>query len=227
MSRRTSEVAIIFFPSYLARGSGSGMIRTAWETQKTGIAVYVLDLASIVSIVQGLIIRSCGACQAYYNGYILSPVLFQNPLAEGPQLGTADVGGIIMTLLNHACTKEVSLNRTRDHGDGFHVELAQDMLHSYGFCRQGIAGSVINFSTNKPASVLLQAREMGNALRQQPMPSRFGTLQTAVTEDVLQVGLLFAFGIIAASFIVIIPGIRGWEVRPFVTAYQSNCASTM
>ena len=54
---------------------------------------------------------------------------------------------------------------------------------------------------------------MGNSLRLQPMPSRFGTLQTHVTEDVLQVGLLYAFAIIAASFIAIIPGIRGWEVR--------------
>ena len=53
---------------------------------------------------------------------------------------------------------------------------------------------------------------MGNSLRNQPAPTMFGELKTPVTEDVLQVGLLFAFGIIAASFIAIIPGIRGWEV---------------
>ncbi len=45
------------------------------------------------------------------------------------------------------------------------------------------------------------------------MPTRYGELKTPVTEDVLQIGLLVAFGIIAVSFILIIPGIRGWEVR--------------
>lgn len=46
MNSKTSEVAIFFFSLYLARGSR--MILSAWETQKTGIAVYLLDLASIV-----------------------------------------------------------------------------------------------------------------------------------------------------------------------------------
>lgn len=53
---------------------------------------------------------------------------------------------------------------------------------------------------------------MGNSLRRQPQGTIYGELKTPVTEDVLQVGLLFAFGIIAFSFIVIIPGIRGIEV---------------
>ena len=54
---------------------------------------------------------------------------------------------------------------------------------------------------------------MGNCSRRQPQGTLYGELKTPVTEDVLQVGLLFAFGIIAFSFILIIPGIRGWEVR--------------
>lgn len=53
---------------------------------------------------------------------------------------------------------------------------------------------------------------MGNSLRSQGMLDRFGELRTPVREDSLSVGLLYAFGIIAASFIAIIPGIRGWEV---------------
>ncbi len=54
---------------------------------------------------------------------------------------------------------------------------------------------------------------MGNSFRNQPGPTLYPELKTPVTEDVLQVGLLFAFGIIAASFLIILPGIRGWEVR--------------
>lgn len=53
---------------------------------------------------------------------------------------------------------------------------------------------------------------MGNSFRNQPLPTRYGEAKTPVTEDVLQIGLLFAFGIIAVSFIAIIPGIRGREV---------------
>ena len=53
---------------------------------------------------------------------------------------------------------------------------------------------------------------MGNSLRRQPQGAIYPELKTPVTEDVLQVGLLFAFGIIAFSFIIIIPGIRGFEV---------------
>ena len=53
---------------------------------------------------------------------------------------------------------------------------------------------------------------MGNAFRAQPFPALYGENKTPVTEDVLEVGLLVAFSMIAFSFILIIPGIRGWEV---------------
>ena len=53
---------------------------------------------------------------------------------------------------------------------------------------------------------------MGNSFRLQPGPTLYGENKTPVTEDLLEVGLLVAFGMIAFSFILIIPGIRGWEV---------------
>ena len=37
--------------------------------------------------------------------------------------------------------------------------------------------------------------------------------QTPVTEDVLTLGIIFAFIIIAFSLFAILPGIRGWQVR--------------
>ena len=54
---------------------------------------------------------------------------------------------------------------------------------------------------------------MGNAFRNQPAPALYPDNKTPVAEDVLEVGLLFAFSLIAFSFIIIIPGIRGMEVR--------------
>jgi len=54
---------------------------------------------------------------------------------------------------------------------------------------------------------------MGNSFRTQPLPTQYPALRTPVTEDVLQIGLIYAFGIVAVSFILIIPGIRSWEVR--------------
>ena len=62
-----------------------------------------------------------------------------------------------------------------------------------------------------------QKKSMGNSLRSQPYPTLYDPLKTPVTEDVLLIGLIFAFAIIAASFIVIIPGIRGWEVSNLVS----------
>ena len=53
---------------------------------------------------------------------------------------------------------------------------------------------------------------MGNSFRQQPLPALYGENKTPVSEDILEVGLLVAFALIAFSFILIIPGIRGWEV---------------
>ena len=53
---------------------------------------------------------------------------------------------------------------------------------------------------------------MGNAFRQHPGPAIYAPKQTPVTDDLLEVGLLVAFGMIGFSFLIIIPGIRGWEV---------------
>ncbi len=69
---------------------------------------------------------------------------------------------------------------------------------------------------------------MGNSFRRQPLGALYPDSKTPVTEDLLQVGLLFAFGIIALSFIVIIPGIRGLEVKLLqVQNYVSvrNCST--
>lgn len=60
---------------------------------------------------------------------------------------------------------------------------------------------------------------MGNAFRAQPFPALYGDNKTPVTEDVLEVGLLVAFSMIAFSFILIIPGIRGWEVSLWFNAW--------
>ena len=64
----------------------------------------------------------------------------------------------------------------------------------------------------------LGCSKMGNSFRAQPLPTRYPSMRTPVTEDTLQVGLLYAFGIIALCFILIIPGIRGWEVLQFLYA---------
>jgi dual oxidase maturation factor 1 len=57
---------------------------------------------------------------------------------------------------------------------------------------------------------------MGNSFRLQPGPTLYPENKTPVTEDVLEVGLVVAFAVIAFSFILIIPGIRGWEVPAFM-----------
>ena len=56
---------------------------------------------------------------------------------------------------------------------------------------------------------------MGNSFRLQPGPTLYPGNKTPVTEDVLEIGLGVAFAVIAFCFIIIIPGIRGWEVRFF------------
>lgn len=53
---------------------------------------------------------------------------------------------------------------------------------------------------------------MGNAFRRQPGPALYDALASPVTDDLLEIGLAFAIGIIFFSFLLIIPGIRGWEV---------------
>ena len=55
-------------------------------------------------------------------------------------------------------------------------------------------------------------KKMGNSFRAQPLPSQYPPNRTPVTEDVLQIGLIYAVVIVAVSFILIIPGIRSWEV---------------
>ncbi len=53
---------------------------------------------------------------------------------------------------------------------------------------------------------------MGNAFRPQPGPAIYAPNSTPYLNDVEEVGILVAWAIIAFSFILIIPGIRGWEV---------------
>lgn len=56
---------------------------------------------------------------------------------------------------------------------------------------------------------------MGNtygALRAEGYPAAYGPMKTAVTVDVLEIGLITAFLILCVSFIFVIPGIRGWQV---------------
>ena len=53
---------------------------------------------------------------------------------------------------------------------------------------------------------------MGNSFRMQPAPTLYGENKTPVTEDVTEIGIIFAFCIIVFSFVLIIPGIRGMEV---------------
>ena len=53
---------------------------------------------------------------------------------------------------------------------------------------------------------------MGNAFRRQPFPALYGTEKTPFAADVLEVGIAFACLFLFISFVLIIPGIRGWEV---------------
>ena len=57
---------------------------------------------------------------------------------------------------------------------------------------------------------------MGNAFRRQPGPALYPDNKTPVAEDVLEVGLLFAASLVAFSFLLIIAGIRGWEVSRII-----------
>lgn len=53
---------------------------------------------------------------------------------------------------------------------------------------------------------------MGNSFRPQPGPAIYGENKTPFRNDLLEVGIFVAFAMIAFSFVLIIPGIRGWEV---------------
>lgn len=74
---------------------------------------------------------------------------------------------------------------------------------------------------------------MGNSFRRQPFGTTYGPLKTPVGEDDVQVGLLVAFGMIAFSFLLVIPGIRGLEVNTLTVAHYicvscgraSNCVT--
>ena len=50
------------------------------------------------------------------------------------------------------------------------------------------------------------------AFRENGFPTFYGESKTAWQADILEAGLIFAFCILASSFYVILPGIRGKEV---------------
>lgn len=54
---------------------------------------------------------------------------------------------------------------------------------------------------------------MGNAFRSQPFPALYGSNKTPFAADLVEVGLAVAVAMLVFSFALIIPGIRGWEVR--------------
>ena len=64
---------------------------------------------------------------------------------------------------------------------------------------------------------------MGNSFRPQPLPAYYPDNKTPVSEDLLEVGLLVAFGMIAFSFFIIVPGIRGMEVSLFCFFTERFC----
>jgi len=53
---------------------------------------------------------------------------------------------------------------------------------------------------------------MGNAFRNQPAPTLYSSDKTPFAADLLEVGLAVACAMLFFSFVLIIPGIRGWEV---------------
>ena len=55
---------------------------------------------------------------------------------------------------------------------------------------------------------------MGNSFRPQPGPAIYPENKTPFMNDLVEVGIFVAFAMIAFSFVIIIPGIRGWEVSP-------------
>ena len=50
------------------------------------------------------------------------------------------------------------------------------------------------------------------AFREHGFPTYYGENKTAWQADITEAGLIFAFCIVAASFYIILPGIRGKEV---------------
>ena len=62
---------------------------------------------------------------------------------------------------------------------------------------------------------------MGNSFRRQPFPALYGTAKTPFAADVLEVGIAFACLFLFISFVLIIPGIRGWEVACLVFVHNN------
>ena len=58
-----------------------------------------------------------------------------------------------------------------------------------------------------------------DAWRKDGGPTLYPSLKSAVTADVLEVGFIFAFVIVAFSFFIILPGFRGKEVS-FLQFYK-------
>jgi hypothetical protein len=52
-----------------------------------------------------------------------------------------------------------------------------------------------------------------DAFRDKPFQTAYGENKTAVTVDVLEVGLILAFVLLAFSFFVVLPGFRHREVK--------------
>ena len=118
-----------------------------------------------------------------------------------------------------------------------------------GGSRHKIAGATLVYLQNRffLGNVLLSSKEksrnsqsgskdketataMGNSFRPQPLPAIYGENKTPFKNDILEVGIFVAFAMIAFSFVVIIPGIRGWEVsrRQMRNLYLSHlCAFSL
>ena len=62
---------------------------------------------------------------------------------------------------------------------------------------------------------------MGNSFRRQPFATTYEPLKTPVGEDNVQVGVLIAFGMIAFSFLLVIPGIRGLALSHVIFVYRA------
>ena len=62
--------------------------------------------------------------------------------------------------------------------------------------------------------------KMGNAFRQQPAPTLYGSNKTPFAGDLVEIGLAVATAMVVFSFFIILPGIRGWEVMRHVYVYE-------
>ena len=58
-----------------------------------------------------------------------------------------------------------------------------------------------------------------SAFRTKGLPTMYASNKTAVTADVTEMGFVFGFCILALSFFIILPGIRGKQVSAFLRTY--------